>query len=168
MAGDLARADQGLFSKIYCHKRDINLSRTSVCSVYHVLRKCTRCDRAAYLHRARPGGIGHRRYLKGYDCGPNSIVRNNEERSWAPRRFTWYRATWPTSPPRPIALSHRITYVPCRAAMAPWLLRYPMCPKRALQFWPPSHWLVATVVWLFHQYFVPKIIFFRPKRVGPR
>ena len=88
---------------------------------------------AAYLHRALSGGIGHRRYLKGYDCGPNSIVRNNEERSWAPRRFSWYRATWPTSPPRPIALSHRITYVPCRAAMAPWLLRYPMCPKRALQ-----------------------------------
>ena len=22
-------------------------------------------------------GAGHRRYLKGYDCGPNSIVRNN-------------------------------------------------------------------------------------------
>ena len=93
MAGDLARADQGLFSKIYCHKRDINLSRTSVCSVYHVLRKCTRSDRAAYLHRARPGRIGHRRYLKGYDCGPNSIVRNNEEQSWAPRRFPSYRAT---------------------------------------------------------------------------
>ena len=65
---------------------------------------------AAYLYRALSGGIGHRRYLKGYDCGPNSIVRNNEERSWAPRRFSWYRATWPTSPPRPIALSHRITY----------------------------------------------------------
>ena len=28
---------------------------------------------AAYLHRALSGGIGHRRYLKGYDCGPNSI-----------------------------------------------------------------------------------------------
>ena len=113
---------------------DINLLRTSVCSIYHVLRKCTRGDRAAYLHRARPGRIGHRRYLKGYDCGPNSIVRNNEEQSWAPRRFPLYRATWPTSPPRSIALSHRITYVPCRAAMAPWLLRYPRCPKRALQF----------------------------------
>ena len=58
-------------------------------------------------------------------------------------------------PPRPIALSHRITYVPCRAAMAPWLLRYPRCPKRALQFslcfiWPRTHWLVATIMWLFH------------------
>ena len=68
-------------------------SRTFICSVYHVLRKCTPGDMAAYLHRARPGGIGHRRYLKGYDCGPNSIVRNNEERSWAPRRFSWHRAT---------------------------------------------------------------------------
>ena len=28
---------------------------------------------AAYLYRARPGGIGHKRYLKGHDCGPNSI-----------------------------------------------------------------------------------------------
>ena len=27
MAGDLARADQAQLSKIYCHKRDINLSR---------------------------------------------------------------------------------------------------------------------------------------------
>ena len=52
--------------------------------LYHVLRKCTPGDMAAYLHRALSGGIGHRRYLKGYDCGPNSIVRNNEER---------YRAT---------------------------------------------------------------------------
>ena len=25
---------------------------------------------AAYLHRALSGDIGHRRYLKGYDCGP--------------------------------------------------------------------------------------------------
>ena len=64
-----------------------------ICSVYHVLRKCTPGDMAAYLHRALSGGIGHRGYLKGYDCGPNSIVRNNEERSWAPRRFSWYRAT---------------------------------------------------------------------------
>ena len=33
--------------------------------------------------------------------------------------------------------------------------------------WPPSHRLVATVVWLFHQYFGHKIYIFRPKRVGP-
>ena len=134
MAGDLARANQGLFSKIYCHKRDINSSQTFICSVYHVLRKCTPGDMAAYLHRALSGGIGHRRYLKGYDCGPNSIiVRNNEELSWAPRRFSWYRAT-STSPPRPIALSHRITYVLCRADVAPWLLRYPMCPRGLFSF----------------------------------
>ena len=67
MAGDLARADQAQLSKIYCHKRDINLSRTKVCSVYHVLRKCTPGDRAVYLHRAGPGAMGHRRCLKGYD-----------------------------------------------------------------------------------------------------
>ena len=35
------------------------------------------------------------------------------------------------NPPRPIALSHRIPCTPCRAAMAPWLLRHPRCPKRA-------------------------------------
>ena len=107
----------------YCYKRDINLSRRKVCSVYHVLHKCTRGERAVYLHRAGPGAMGHRRCLKSYDRGPNGIVRNNEERSWAPRRFRWYRGIFPTSPPRPIALSHRITYVSCRTAMAPWLLR---------------------------------------------
>ena len=67
MAGDLARADQAQLSKIYCHKRDINLSRRKVCSVYHVLRKGTRGDSAVYLHRAGPGPMGHRRCLKGYE-----------------------------------------------------------------------------------------------------
>ena len=63
----------------------------------------------------------------------NSIVKDNEERSWAPGRFPSYRATSPTSPPKPITLSHRITYVPCRAPMVPCLLRYPRCSKSALQ-----------------------------------
>ena len=67
MAGNLARADQTQLSKIYCHKRDINVSRRNVCSVYHVLRKCTRGDRAVYLHRDGPGAMGHRRCLKSYD-----------------------------------------------------------------------------------------------------
>ena len=31
------------------------------------------------------------------------------------------------NPPRSITLSHRITYTPCRAAMAPWLLCYLRC-----------------------------------------
>ena len=67
MAGDLARADQAqLLSKIYCHKRDINLTQRKVCSVHHVLRKCTRGDSAVYLHRAGPGAMDHRRCLKGY------------------------------------------------------------------------------------------------------
>ena len=35
---------------------------------------------AAYLHRALSGGIGHRRYLKGYDCGPNSIPGSEKQR----------------------------------------------------------------------------------------
>ena len=92
------------------------MSGRKVCSVYHVLRKCTRGDRAVYLHRAGPGAIGHKRCSKGYDRGPNGIiVGNNLERSWTPRRFPSYRAIWPTSPPRPIALSHRITY-----AELPW------------------------------------------------
>ena len=54
-AGDLARADEAQLSKICYHKRDINLSRRKVFSVYHVLRKCTRGDSAVYLHRADPG-----------------------------------------------------------------------------------------------------------------
>ena len=55
-------------------------------------------------------------------------------RSWAPRRHCCRHATCPTTRPRPKALSHRMTYTPCRAAMAPWLLCYPRCPKRAQQF----------------------------------
>ena len=86
---------------------------------------CTELARGPWV----TGGVGRAMTVR-----PNSIMRNNEERSWTPRRFPWYRATRPTSPPRPIALSHRITYVPCRAAMAPWLLRYPRRPKRALKF----------------------------------
>ena len=67
MAGDLARADQAQLSKIYCHKRGINLARRKVCSVYHMLRKYTHGDSAVYLHRAGPRAMGHRRCLKGYD-----------------------------------------------------------------------------------------------------
>ena len=75
--------------EIYQLVSDLHLQ----CLSCAMIRKCTRGDRAAYLHRARPGAIGHRRYLKGYDCGPNIIVRNNEEQSWARRRFPLYRAT---------------------------------------------------------------------------
>ena len=70
----VARADQAQFSKIYCHKRHMNLARRKVCSVYHVLRKCTRGDSAFYLHRAGPGVMGHRRCLKGYDRASNICV----------------------------------------------------------------------------------------------
>ena len=77
----------------YIATREITVFERKVCSVYHVLRKYKRGDRAVYLHRAGPGAMGHRRFLKGYGRGPNGIVRNNEERSWAPRRFPWYRAT---------------------------------------------------------------------------
>ena len=83
--GDLAWT--AALSKIYCHKRNATLSRKNVCSVYNVLRKCTRGDRAVNLHRVASSDMGDRRCLKGYDRGPNGIVRNNEERSWAPRRF---------------------------------------------------------------------------------
>ena len=64
--GDLAWTAKAL-SKIYCHKRDINLLRRFICSVYNVLRKCTRGGNGVYLHRADPGAMGHRRCLKGYD-----------------------------------------------------------------------------------------------------
>ena len=63
---DLALTAKAL-SKIYCYKRDINLSRRFIWSVYHVLRKCTRGDSGVYLHRAGPGAMGHKRFLKGYD-----------------------------------------------------------------------------------------------------
>ena len=63
---DLAWTTKTL-SKIYCHKRGINLSRRFICSVYHVLRKCTRRDNGVCLNRAGPGAMGHMRCLKGYD-----------------------------------------------------------------------------------------------------
>ena len=58
---DLAWTTKTL-SKIYCHKRDINLSRRFICSVYHVLLgKCTRGYNGVYLNRAGPEAMGHRR-----------------------------------------------------------------------------------------------------------
>ena len=36
---------------------------------------------------------------------PYGITRDNEERSWAPRRLPGYRASSPTTLPRPIALT---------------------------------------------------------------
>ena len=132
--GDLAWT--AALSKMYCHKRYINLFRRKVCSVYHVLRKCIRGDRAVYLHRAGPGAMGHWRCFKGYDRGPNSIVRNNEERPWLGSEtisLVWCHMTY--KPPQADSpQSCRIIYAPCRAAIAPWLLRYPRCPKRALHF----------------------------------
>ena len=64
--GDLAWTAKAL-SKIYCRKRDTNLSWSWICVVYHMLRRCTRGDNVVYLHRAGPGAMGHRRCLKGYD-----------------------------------------------------------------------------------------------------
>ena len=40
---------------------------------------------------------------------PNGKTRNSEERSMAPRRLPWHRATLPTTAPRPMA--HRIMHV---------------------------------------------------------
>ena len=132
--GDLAWTAKAL-SKIYCHKRDADLSWSWICVLYHVLRRCTRGDNGVYLHRAGPGAMGHRRCLKGYDRAfkwysekQRGTVLGSETISLVSCHMTY------KPPPRPISLSHRITYVPCRAAMAPWLLGYPRCPKRALQF----------------------------------
>ena len=82
------------FSRKYIATREMSTSLRPLSAVF------TMCYANAHPAIWQPtctefyrGGIGHRRYLKGYDCGPISIVRNNEERSWAPRRFSWYRAT---------------------------------------------------------------------------
>ena len=40
----------------------------------------------------------------------------------------------PPSPPRSIALCHRITYIPCRATVAPWLLRFRVVPRGLSSF----------------------------------
>ena len=63
---DLAWTAKAL-SKIYCHKRDTNLSRSRICILYHVLSRCTRSHNGVYLHRAGPRAMCHRRCLKGYD-----------------------------------------------------------------------------------------------------
>ena len=95
----------------------------------------TRRDMAAYLLRALSGGIGRRRYLKGYDCGPNSISEKQRGTVLGSETIFLVSCHMTYKPPQADSPeSYRITYVPCRAAMAPWLLRYPMCPKRALQF----------------------------------
>ena len=66
------------FSRKYIATREISPSRRPLSAVF------TMCYANAHPAIWQPtctelyrGGIGHRRYLKGYDCGPNSIVRNN-------------------------------------------------------------------------------------------
>ena len=60
MAGDLARARPSTTLENILTREISNLSRTIVCSVYHVLRKCTPGDRAVYLYRADPEAMDHR------------------------------------------------------------------------------------------------------------
>ena len=55
----------------------------------------------------------------------NGTVLGSEATSLAPFHMTY-------DPLRPIALSRRIMDIPCRAAMAPWLLLYLRCPKSTL------------------------------------
>ena len=112
----------------------IILSSRGICVVYlgcahaHVLPIGDTCTELAQ----GPWGIGCV-WKVVMTVRPNGMTRNNEERSWAPRRFPWHRAIWSTTSPRSTALSHRIMYIPCRAVMAPWLLRNSWCSERALQ-----------------------------------
>ena len=72
--GDLARtAKAQQLWKIYCHKRDTNLSWNWICVVYHVLRRYTRGDNEVYLHRAAPWAMGHRRRVEGYDRASSTV-----------------------------------------------------------------------------------------------
>ena len=77
----------------YCHKRDTNLPWSWICFVYHGL--CTRTcafldDTCAKLVRG-PWEIGD--VFKVMTLRSNGTTRNNDERSWAPRRLRWHRAT---------------------------------------------------------------------------
>ena len=92
--GDLAWTAKAL-SKIYCCKRDTNLSWSWICVVYHVRRRCTRGDNGVYLHRAPPGAMDHRRCLKGYD-----------------RAFKWYSEKQPGT----VLCSENISLVSCHMA----------------------------------------------------
>ena len=82
MAGDLARADQAQLSKIYCHK----ISTMCYASAYPAIGQstCTELARGPWI----TGGASRVMTVR-----PNSIVKNYEERSWAPRRYPLYRGT---------------------------------------------------------------------------
>ena len=78
-------------------------------------------------HGAQEVCAGYDRAPTGYNEEHRGAVLGSEATSLAPCHTIY-------SPPRPIALSHRIMYIPCRAVIAPWLLHYLTCPKRAQQF----------------------------------
>ena len=71
--GDLAWIAKAQLKKIYCHRRDTNLSWSWICAVYHVLRRCTRGDNRVYLHRAAPRATGHRRCVESYDRASSTV-----------------------------------------------------------------------------------------------
>ena len=66
----------------------INLSRTKVCSVYHVLRKCTPGDRAVYLgspylqHRVATLLVQHGRRHQNHSTG-NPFLKPCRFRLWS-------------------------------------------------------------------------------------
>ena len=69
---------------------------------------CTKLSRG-------PWGTGV--VLRVMNVRQNGVTRDNEERSWAPRRLSCKPCHMSYNSPKPIALSHRITFTPCRAAM---------------------------------------------------
>ena len=89
-----------------------------------------------HLYRADPRAMRRKRCVEGHDHASKwhnekqrGTVLSSEATSLVSCHMTY-------NPPRPIALSHRIMYRPCRAAMAPWLFRNPKYLKRTLKFSP--------------------------------
>ena len=87
---------------------------------------------------------------------PNDIVRNNEEQSWAPRQFSLVSCYMTYNPPEadsPESWDHVCTLQSCRGAVVAPLSEVPQEGSSVFSLfylissiWPPTHWLVATVV----------------------
>ena len=117
--GDLAWTAKAL-PKIYCHTRNIDLSWKIICSVYHVLGKCTRGDKGVSLHQAGPGTMGHRRCLKGYDRASNQYSEKQRRTVLGFETISLVSCHMTYKPPQadsPESYDHECTLQSCHSAV---------------------------------------------------
>ena len=130
--------------------RDINLSRINACSVYHVLCKSTRGDNGVFLHRAGPRAMGHRRCLKDYD---REKQRGRVLGSETISLVSCHMTNKPPQADSPESQDHICSLQSCHGAVVAPLSEVPQEGSSVFSLfplikpiWPPTHWLVATVV----------------------